>query len=386
MENAGGFAMWRRMSLIVSGSLLYLFITCHLVNLSLGMHSVRLMDDWRPLLTGPWTAPPLSGLLVLSLLAHFLLALLSICKRNTLRLGPYDMVQLLCGLIVVPLLAPHVTGVIAATALGAEPSYAFLLPYFWVDAPGQGLRQVLLLTVIWLHGSIGMFSWLRARETTRAALILFYPLVVAIPLLALLGYVEAGRHVIPVEMGGSGAGLAEVSAAYAAVVPVDPGRAAQIMANMALANRVLILGALLSIAAAFGLRALRLRGLPRDRSLWLTYCDDRPASVRVSAGLTLLELAREQALPHASICNGRGRCGTCRVRVLSSSARLPAPDALERKTLARHDCPTDVRLACQLVPGPGRLEVERIIAPDYSDLSGESPAAVTASGAQGQGA
>ena len=84
--------------------------------------------------------------------------------------------------------------------------------------------------------------------------------------------------------------------------------------------------------------------------------------------MTLLELARENNVPHASVCRGRGRCGTCRVRVLDGSVTLPPPSDDEIKVLARWHAGPDERLACQLVPTGGALVVERVINPDYSNL------------------
>ena len=78
----------------------------------------------------------------------------------------------------------------------------------------------------------------------------------------------------------------------------------------------------------------------------------------------MLEAAERNDLPHANICKGRGRCATCRVRIISSSEELPAPSELEKKTLERFECPENVRLACQLVPLSGTIELERVLPPD----------------------
>src|ERR1700682_998624 len=51
-----------------------------------------------------------------------------------------------------------------------------------------------------------------------------------------------------------------------------------------------------------------------------------------------------------SMCGGRARCSTCRVRVVSGEAHCPAPEADEAQTLARSGAPASVRLACELRP------------------------------------
>ena len=50
------------------------------------------------------------------------------------------------------------------------------------------------------------------------------------------------------------------------------------------------------------------------------------------------------------MCGGRGRCSTCRIRVLSDVSALPAPSAAEQAVLERVHAAPGVRLACQLRP------------------------------------
>jgi adenylate cyclase len=67
-------------------------------------------------------------------------------------------------------------------------------------------------------------------------------------------------------------------------------------------------------------------------------------------GLSLLEALRVAGIPHASVCGGRARCTTCRVRVHGGQAELPEPEGLEASALTRIKAAADVRLACQLYP------------------------------------
>lgn len=90
-----------------------------------------------------------------------------------------------------------------------------------------------------------------------------------------------------------------------------------------------------------GVRALVRRGA----TVVVSYPGDR--KVRVPRGLSILEASRLAGIPHHSVCGGRGRCSTCRVRVLAGAATLSPPDAGERATLARIEATDDVRLACQ---------------------------------------
>ena len=50
------------------------------------------------------------------------------------------------------------------------------------------------------------------------------------------------------------------------------------------------------------------------------------------------------------MCDGRGRCTTCRVKVVSADGDLPNPGIHEQRALKRAGLDQSVRLACQLKP------------------------------------
>ncbi|PYM74691.1 MAG: hypothetical protein DME10_05980 [Candidatus Rokuibacteriota bacterium] len=86
---------------------------------------------------------------------------------------------------------------------------------------------------------------------------------------------------------------------------------------------------------------------PRQATVRIFYPDGR--SVAVPVGSTVLEASRSSGIPHASVCGGRGRCSTCRIRV-SGDPALPPPSPQELRVLQRVGAPPNVRLACQLRP------------------------------------
>jgi len=87
--------------------------------------------------------------------------------------------------------------------------------------------------------------------------------------------------------------------------------------------------------------------------------------VRVPLGYAVLEASRTARIPHASICGGRGRCTTCRVRVLRGVDTLPPPQTSERIALARLRAGPNVRLACQLRPR-GDVAVMPLLPPNIT--------------------
>jgi len=92
----------------------------------------------------------------------------------------------------------------------------------------------------------------------------------------------------------------------------------------------------------------------RREHVRVTYPDNRRLSVPI--GLSVLEVSRLAGIPHASVCGGRGRCSTCRVRIRSAAPQPPPSDA-EARVLGRLGVPPDVRLACQLRPTSDLLVV-----------------------------
>src|SRR5262249_30818273 len=67
-------------------------------------------------------------------------------------------------------------------------------------------------------------------------------------------------------------------------------------------------------------------------------------------------------LRHASICGGRGRCSTCRVRVRAALPGLPTPSEAETRVLQRIGATPSIRLACQLRP-TSEIEVTPLLPP-----------------------
>ncbi|MFN7190162.1 MAG: 2Fe-2S iron-sulfur cluster-binding protein, partial [Rhodospirillales bacterium] len=100
----------------------------------------------------------------------------------------------------------------------------------------------------------------------------------------------------------------------------------------------------LAIAAVFAARRVRAWHAHRGGRAIVAYPGD--ATVAVALGTTLLEASRQGRIAHASVCGGRGRCSTCRVRVERGAENLSPAAADELAVLARVAAPPGVRLAC----------------------------------------
>ncbi|MCW8883640.1 MAG: adenylate/guanylate cyclase domain-containing protein, partial [Motiliproteus sp.] len=72
---------------------------------------------------------------------------------------------------------------------------------------------------------------------------------------------------------------------------------------------------------------------------------------------------RQNRIPHASVCGGRGRCTTCRIRIDLGIEQLPEPGKLEQEALQRIEAAPNVRLACQSRPH-GTVKITPLLPPD----------------------
>ncbi|MBM6580563.1 adenylate/guanylate cyclase domain-containing protein [Microvirga sp. BT689] len=319
---------WREIRLI-SGLVLAAFLLTHFSNHALGLVSVEAMEAGRAWFNRLWRNPISTVLLYGSLLLHFLLALQALYRRRTLRMPLREAAQLILGVSLPFLLIGHVVGTRIEWALtGHNSGYPEVVRNLWLLSPEIGARQAAALVIAWLHGCLGIYFWLRPKPWFPAYALLLYTGAVLVPVLALLGFAEAGRE------------IAEAPERFA--TPPAPT-----------SNILPLMGP--GLYAFFGgLLALTIAGrIVRSANLWsrrvrIRYPNDQV--VTVPAGFSVLEASRTAGIPHISVCGGRGRCSTCRVRVLDGLQDQPPPTAQERGTLARIKAGPNVRLACQFRP------------------------------------
>jgi adenylate cyclase len=233
---------------------------------------------------------------------------------------------------------------------------------YWKNAPAYGLLQVLGLVAVWMHGCLGLCGWLRLHRWWPRVASFLYPAAFALPILALLGFVEAGKAAL--------ARYANPGAAWTVATRLALGKAARLVPTMlAWRNRFLVIYAMTAAAAllVFALNALRRRGCAR-----LTHAGG--LEIAASRGLSLLEIDRQGGIPHASACSGRARCGTCRVRVLDGISNLSLPSEAEAELLRHlHLEAADIRLACQAILVGPAVTIERLVPADVEVEAAREP-------------
>lgn len=322
-----------------SGLVLMAFIVTHLLNHSIGLLSISSMDKARLILNAPWTNIVGGPLLIAAWLMHLVNALFSIYQRTSLKLSPWEASQLGLGLAIPLLLAQHLASVLIGQWIYQfNPTYEWIISRYWILEPEDGALQAVAILVCWIHGCIGMHYWLRLKEGYSKWAPTLLVLAIALPVAALGGFISAGFEAMR---------LAEDPAfttlAFAGI-GLNENAAEKVIRLVNLSTWV----AFGAVALPFVLRGVRSIADRAQSKPTLSMPDGQ--RIPIQKGSTVLETLRGAGIPHASVCGGRGRCTTCRVRVLQGADSLEEPDGVEARALSRIDAPEGMRLACQIKP------------------------------------
>jgi adenylate cyclase len=327
---------------LATGLVMLSYVTMHLLNHALGLVSLAAMERTLRWVMALWTQWPMQLLLYGSFFVHYALALWALWRRRSLLLRPSEFAQLALGFAIPLLLVRHVVNIrISNDFFGTSiDNYTFVLWVYTTRSPSLGLIQLIVLVVAWSHAMIGLHFWLRVRPWYGRVREPALTIAVLVPVLALLGIFEAGRQV-------------------AALAAADPTWAVWTFSAMARASPQTT-AALDQIAegltwlfvalpaATLLARMVRRAWQRRHGVVRISYPDGR--FIEVLRGTSVLEASRLARIPHASVCGGRGRCSTCRVRVRGDRVGLAPPSEDEQRVLDRIGARRNVRLACQLRP------------------------------------
>jgi adenylate cyclase len=336
---------------LASGLVMFVYVTTHLVNHSLGLISVRAMDLALEYIYEYW-ASPLGGVILYGAFAiHYSLALWALWLRRSLKMPFAEATQLVLGFSIPFMLTDHVLQTrVADKFFDANYGYYSTLLYaYFVANPPRGVVQIVVLLVAWIHAMIGLRFWLRLKPWYERWQPILYAFALLLPTFAILGVFEGGRQVMI--LAEDPAWVARLAAEHPRPAPAD----AAFLDRMVVWVRFGFLAALLGVLAA---RIVRARWERRRGVIRMTYPSGRV--VEILHGVSALEASRMAGIPHASVCGGRGRCSTCRIKVEGPAEALPPPATDEVKVLHRVGAAPDVRLACQLRP-QGDLRVTPLL-------------------------
>jgi adenylate cyclase len=335
------------------GLVLFSYLVSHFLNHALGNISVDALAKGLHYHLLFWQFRPVAVVLYAAAAVHIGLGLWALYERRNFHTAIIEPLQLVLGLSIPVLIMAHVVGVRLGWALfGHEKLYPQVLHGLWVASVGRLWLISAALIVAWLHGCIGLTFWLRMKPFFKRAAPVLLAAAVLVPTLALLGIYQAGRDIV-----------AESESPRWASNNLTPQQVGTLPEQKTLDkifaySLMAYLGLIAAALAARGVRALHER---RGGMITLSYGNGR--TVRVSKGLSVLEASLRNNVPHASVCGGRARCSTCRIRVIGDCSTLPEPSAREAFVLARVGA-TDpsIRLACQLRP-PSDLSFFQLFTP-----------------------
>ena len=341
----------------MSGLVLTAFVVTHLLNLALGLISLSVAESWRHILMAPWRSVTGVTFLAFSAGVHAFLGLYSISQRRSFTLSRADILQIVLGVFTPPLLATHVltmwlTGVLVA---GFDSTYGMILAVYWSFAPIYAFQQLIVVVLVWTHAAIGLYSFLSLRKVWPRIRVFVLAVLFLVPIIALLGFAEAGKEVL-IKLATDEAWRSHVQAPLFVV--------AEHMPTLNKINATVMSFYWFLVVIAFS--AWFARGVRSNKRVQVDYGGGTSVSAKV--GLSILEVSLINGIPHAHLCHGRGRCGTCRINIIAGKDNISNLSELEQKTLLAVGAARDERLACQAIILKGKVSVSKII-PPYADLT-----------------
>ncbi|MGI9366373.1 MAG: adenylate/guanylate cyclase domain-containing protein [Rhizobiaceae bacterium] len=342
-----------------SGVVLFTYVCWHLINHAFGLISDQAMRQAGGLLSivvSNWVG---SLILYTALTTHILLSLLRLYQRRSLNLKVKEWFQIAMGVIIPYFLISHVVSTrYANAAYDLNSSYDYVIYSVFVASPDYAIYNALGLIAAWIHGCIGMHMWF---QTTRwyspgyRSLLLF--LATLIPTLSLTGYLAAGRRM---EILATDGDFLERYYAELNLVSDDVWSALARDVRFTEATFLALFGILI---VARIVRRIQQR---RSNTITIDYIDG--PTVTLPSGPTLLEMSKLGNVPHANVCGGKGRCSTCRVRIVSEDPKINPPSETEQRVLQRVKAGDDIRLACQATPASD-MTVLRLLPSDVDKAS-----------------
>ncbi|MCK1362758.1 adenylate/guanylate cyclase domain-containing protein [Bradyrhizobium sp. 199] len=352
---------------LICGVILFCYVISHFLNHALGNVSVDAMEAGVYYHTVFWQFLPVAILFYTAALTHMGLGIYALYQRRQFRWRTIEPLQLVLGLSIPALIMGHVIGVrLGQTLYGHEKLYPQELYLFFVASPGRLWQMTILLLIAWVHGCIGIYFWLRLKPFfTRAAPYLLAAAVL-IPTLSLLGIYQGGRSV---EIESDDRDWRAQNLSRRQVGTVAEGNTLDRITG---GLTVGYFGLLALALAARGVRAWRER---RGGMIALSYGNGK--TVRVPKGLSVLEASLRHNVPHASVCGGRARCSTCRIRIIGDHDALPTPSQREAFVLTRvGTADPSIRLACQLRPSSDLSFFQLFTPHTHADGQASTPARI----------
>src|SRR6202048_1921558 len=326
---------------LACGLVLFAYLLSHFINHALGNISMDALATGVRYHTAFWKSLPIATVFYAAASAHAGLGVWALYQRRQFHWKAIEPIQLVLGLSIPALIITHLAGVRFDDVLFQHQKlYPQVFYSYWIISPYKMWLMFIVLVVSWVHGCIGLYFWLRMKAFFKTAAPFLLAAAVLIPTLAMLGLYQGGRRVV------HDSGTAQWKADNLSQRQVGTAAEQDIIDSIVDYFLIGYVGLIGVVLIARGVRTLKER---RGGMIKLSYGNGR--TVRVPKGLSVLEASLRNNVPHASICGGRARCSTCRIRVIGDCSALPEPSKREAFVLNRVGAADpSIRLACQLRP------------------------------------
>ena len=344
---------------ILSGMILFAYVIMHLSNHSLNIFSIELADNVREnYFAVIWQHPIGLVLLYSSLFAHLILGFSSVLTRKSFKMSFKDWVQIIFPILALLFLAQHIAASFIITKVfGGSETYSLLFAAISSSETSQMIMDAifysLMIIFIWTHGVIGLDAYLKQQAVHHGkySFYISYPSIFKfiywiVPTGAVFGWIFGLREMSFIAQIKSYEIATTVPMYFQSIfmkhIPMEAFPV--VMAIEPIVRKYYPLFVLFVVVVCV-LNVVRARFFGR---IIVSYPGGE--SVSVPKGTSVLEASRIGKIPHQSICGGRGRCTTCRIKVLSHEGEIPKPNFHEIKAIERVGLDDNVRLACQLKP------------------------------------
>src|SRR5580692_11513350 len=182
---------------MVCGLILFAYLISHFLNHALGNISLEALAWGLHYHLLFWQSLPVAIVFYTAMLVHGGLGIWALYERRQFRWKAIEPLQLVLGLSIPALIAAHIIGTrLGFTLFGTSKLYPQVLHGYWATASNRIWLTLSVLIIAWIHGSIGLYFWLRMKAFFRYAAPFLLAAAVLVPTLALLGLYQSGRMVV----------------------------------------------------------------------------------------------------------------------------------------------------------------------------------------------
>ena len=341
-------ALLKRLRLY-SGIILFFYALTHLLNHSINILSLETASYIKEnIFRAIWKSYVGSVLLYGSFIIHIPLGLLSIITRKSFRITLKEWLQILFIILALYVFVQHVAGTYILTrSFDSELPYSVLFSAMLMkpeELTASTVMFSLMTLFIWVHGSIGMHTALTYKfKSYQSNFKKIMAVYIGVPILGIFGFWAGLKEqslstTFSMTQGNDDFLISSILEH----VPVEAFSVIEPIEALTLKYYPIFLLAIIFLAT---FNVIRTKYFGR---LQITYPNG--VTVKIPKGTTILEASKSAGIPHKSVCGGRGRCTTCRIKVVSHEGNLPKAGVHELRAINKASLGDSIRLACQLQP------------------------------------